>query len=193
MLSLGLSLSNVALRGAGAGGVTVRNLFTFSEAFDNAAWTKTRIAVTADAATDPLGGTTADKTVTNAANFDGCVSQTKALPAGSATLSVYAKSAERTFLALREYNNAGAASGTYFNLATGAVGTKSVRHTAAITDAGNGWWRCSITFTADAVARPFEIYNSADDGNSASATTTDGIYLWGAQLEAGTLTAYQAT
>lgn len=39
------------------------NLLLWTEEFDNAAWTKTAVTVTADLAADPLGGSTADTAV----------------------------------------------------------------------------------------------------------------------------------
>jgi hypothetical protein len=56
---------------------------------------------------------------------------------------------------------------------------------AAIQNVGNGWYRCSVTFTSGTEtsirSQIFQLKNSANfTGNG-----TDGIYIWGAQLEEG--------
>jgi len=45
------------------------NLLTYSEEFDNAAWTKTNVTVTANATTDPNGGTRLDTPATGVAGY----------------------------------------------------------------------------------------------------------------------------
>jgi hypothetical protein len=54
-----------------------------------------------------------------------------------------------------------------------------------ITDYGNGWYRCSATWTPLSLSVP-SIGVSADGlTNSYAGTTGSGIFVWGAQLEAG--------
>jgi len=75
------------------------------------------------------------------------------------------------------------------NLLTGATGTPTgtVAPTSfSVTAVGNGWWRVTMTVTATAAANFFGIYVANDLVNSSYAGTAgSGIYVWGAQLEAG--------
>jgi hypothetical protein len=79
--------------------------------------------------------------------------------------------------------------GASFNLATGTVGQTQAGVTATIQAAGNGWYRCAITAAATTTASEVVFFSSQ---NADSATTVgfagdgySGIYIWGAQLEAG--------
>ena len=63
--------------------------------------------------------------------------------------------------------------------------------TAAITSVGNGWYKCSITATATATASgTLGIFIANSSAATLAAVTYtgngySGIYIWGAQLEAG--------
>ena len=83
----------------------------------------------------------------------------------------------------------------WFNLAgSGAVGNNVPDGwTPQITAVGNGWYRCSVTFSVTRSA----IYNgfglaTADQQFSYTATNGNGVYQWGQEWENGTLTDYQA-
>ena len=77
-----------------------------------------------------------------------------------------------------------------FNLTTGTVGIQSGVVRASMTNAGNGWWRCSITVTSTVntttgwmfVGFINNLNQSARLPSYAGATTSD-VLVWGAQLE----------
>ena len=151
-----------------------RNLLTRTEEFDNAAWTKQTVAVSTNAVTDPVGGTTAE-TITptpGAAAFDNRVFQSFSATSGTQyTFSVWAKSsAANAKLTLVFFN----LSGQVFNLTS-------------------SWARYSITYTAASTTTlAVNIYAGQVDGGSGSVTSTNVIDIWGAQLETGsTATNYQ--
>jgi hypothetical protein len=73
---------------------------------------------------------------------------------------------------------------TYFNLDTGTIGTVASGNTANIEDAGNGWFRCSTTFTAS--SGTVKAFYVGDNDNNSVVTDGGGIYVWGPQLEEGT-------
>jgi hypothetical protein len=99
------------------------------------------------------------------------------------TLSVVAKAAERSFVLLVPGSLANA--GVWFNLTTGAVGTKqAAAGSAAITNLGNGWYLCQTTWTSTS-ALVCKIYvTSADNVVSYAGSAGSGIYLFYAQREA---------
>lgn len=69
------------------------NLLTYSEQFDNAAWSKSGSTVTQNAGTAPGGALTADKLVENTNNGVHQVSQTVTMPSGATRFTVRAKAA----------------------------------------------------------------------------------------------------
>jgi hypothetical protein len=160
------------------------NLVTFSEQFDNAAWTKTRMrafgagsVANTSATTDPLGTNTADYIQQEAGQttFGGLLFSVS-LPAGTTrTASIYAKKAEKNFLVI--LSNTGG-DRTWFNLDTGAIGTTAPSHTPSIQSIGSGWYRCSIA-TSTEIRPNFYV---ADTDGSLTVTDSGGIYIWGAQL-----------
>jgi hypothetical protein len=163
------------------------NLALWSEQFDNAAWVKTNSIITANSTISPSGILNADKLVGNGSNpfifQDGY-----SLTGVTATLSVYAKKGELNWL--RITNSGFSYSAAWFNLNSGTIGTVSgtASPTATITDAGNGWYRCTMTVLFDNVqAADFAICctNANNTTTGYTGNGVDGIYIWGAQLEAG--------
>lgn len=159
------------------------NVFTYSEQFDNAIWTKTRSTVTANATTAPDGTLTADFLTqqtgeTSAGNINQSFTNTIGV---TYTFSVFAKKNTKNFIGLRS-NSVGAGI-SYFDLLNGTLGTVGASHTAKIESYDDDWYRCSITYTATVVSLLNLIYIA--DSSSTIVTDSGGVYLWGAQLEAG--------
>lgn len=171
-----------------------RNLLTFTEQFDNAAWTKSNSTVTANATTSPDGTVDADKLIPSAAATDGRVIQAFAGTIGATyTLSVYAKQGEFTNCRLYSDDGGSNSASVSYNLSTGAVSTAAAvtgtwtSVSTTVTSAGNGWFRLTLTWTATSAAPTRATFWCRDTGDG-----TSGIFLWGAQLEVGsTATAYQ--
>lgn len=167
------------------------NLLTYSEQFDNAAWIKSAVTITANATTSPDGTVDAEKMAENTTSVSQfLVRQTYAsFVAGAYTFTFYAKAAERIWTYFEVGN-------TYanVNLSTGALGTTGQFSTgwtfgsASATAVGNGWYRCSITSTCTTPGSYFGgKIHTADANNSIAyaGTIGSGIFVWGAQLEAG--------
>lgn len=186
-MHLGLMLS--AIR---KGGKPVFNLFTKTEAFDNAAWTKASSTISADATAAPNGTTTADKLQEdNTTNFHTVVqSVTKTAASFTYTLSIYVKQAERTWIGV-QLASGGNGYRQWFNVGTGAKGSSAAvgagwsNPSASISSAPNGFYRCVFTITTDSTTTiALTLFTATGDtSTSILGTTGSGVYLWGAQLE----------
>lgn len=177
------------------------NLLTFSEQFDNAAWGKDRITVTANSASAPDGTMTAEAVVPTAVSGThgfGTAPSVTITSGITYAASVYAKASGYNFFRLRVYNGSSNLD-TYFDLSTGAVATIAAGVTATIQDGGNGWYRCVCVFTAAATAAGsvfvVQPHVAPSDGTASfTGDGTSGIRIWGAQLELGsTATTYNPT
>jgi len=180
------------------------NNFQQSQTFDNGYWQKLRSTVTADATTAPDGTTTAEKLTQQSGQTSVGKIQVSGggLPVTNTktyTISIHAKKGTTDFIAISENLIRGSSNTAWFNLNTGAVGAVSPSSgsniTRAISDLGNGWYRCSITGTADATRTGQVGYLVCQsDGSSICTSNTDDIYVWGAQFEeASTASTYLPT
>jgi hypothetical protein len=178
----------------------VVNLFDYSQEFTNAYWATSAGNVTANTVVAP-DGTLTGSTFTATAAFS---SIAKLLPSPSVgqviTFSVYVKNGNITPGAPQQYftlvNEISGATGINphvqtWDLATATPSTPSNLISSSITPVGNGWYRCSITFTYLSTAYVFRprIWMGTYTGTNYA---TSFVYLWGAQIEYGSvLTPYQ--
>lgn len=160
---------------------TRTNLMLRSQEFDHAAWTKTATVV-ANSTAAPDGTTTAELMhPTTSGDFRG-VNQGAAVGATTHTASVYAKASGFSWFYLVKTD--GSAIGAWFNLTTGVIGTVAGGQVAKITSMANGWYRCTLS-GATAAGTGFCQVGISDADNSSFATVsgTNGVYVWGGQLE----------
>ena len=170
-----------------------KNLLFYTEAIDNAVWTKTGAIVVQDQVANPIGQLIdADKLVEDSANSAHSATDTSpTLVSGAAyTFSIYAKADERDRIYLRMTSTGGAYSATkdaWFHLSgfNGSTSNASAGTTATITALNNGWYRCSITATTNSAGTTECVVGIATSAGSLTYTGngSDGVYLWGAQLE----------
>lgn len=167
------------------------NLLTYSEQFDNAAWTKSGSSITSNAVTAPDGTATADKLVESFGGTYHYVNRWPTLAAATHTFSIYAKAAENSVFALDLYHATDGTATVFFNVASGTVGSTNDSFIGAVASGiqaiGNGWYRCWITATPSAVATRIGMFlaDGATETLNYSGDGASGIYIWGAQLEAG--------
>jgi hypothetical protein len=163
------------------------NLMLRSEEF--AAWTKGGSTISANAIADPAGLLTADKIAEDSSNSSHRVISTAPTWAGSTayTFSFFAKAGERSLV----YGLLGTTVVTSrllvrFDLATGVATTSSGSPTAiAAVHFGNGWYRCSITFTSIASPTGGVVLGIWNETEVYAGSDGSGLHIWGAQLEAG--------
>lgn len=161
------------------------NLVLQSQTIDNASWTKTDASVTANAAAAPDGTITADLLYPSTSGTYRAIVQGPSGVSGAVyTASFYVKASGFRWVVVGTV--AGANVGAYFDLQNGLVGTVAAGVTASITSVGNGWYRCSATSTS-ASATIYSVLTvvDADGGITATASGTNGVYVWGAQLSVG--------
>ena len=165
------------------------NLLTYSEQFDNAAWVKGGATVTANVTASPDGTNNADKLVETATTGVHEISQAGGVTSGTTYVySVFAKQGERN--RLRIQMDAGRFPGTalaFFDLVTGAPFGVGAGATAFMTNCGNGWFRCILVSaaTVSGAASTYSTLVSTGTTFSYTGDGTSGLYLYGAQLEAG--------
>ncbi len=157
------------------------NLLLRSEEFDNASWTKVAVTVSANATAAPNGTTTADKLIINNGESAGYAAQSLSFTSGTTwTASCFVKAGEVSdFRFVFEAAAFGSNLNAVFNLSTGVVASFTAG-SASIQALPNGWYRCIATATTTATASASIQFRSVHAGNG-----TDGIFVWGAQLEAG--------
>jgi hypothetical protein len=160
------------------------NLVAWSEAFENGAWTKLDTAATANAGTSPDGTANADKIVPNTTSTRHIIFQAFTTSTVR-TFSVFAKAAGQNFLTMRLDDDTPEIN-VYFNLSTGTIGS-TAGGSPTMTSYGNGWYRCTVTYTPSGTETIYAVLGSANQNGvqAYAGNGTDGILLYGAMLEAG--------
>lgn len=175
------------------------NLILQSQAFDNASWgiSATAIVRTANTGVAPDGTTTADSWKgdgTTALHYSGQLITLVSAPVSR--LSIYAKADGVNFIQIFAAGGSGYAN---FDITSGAgvVGTAAAPFSdLTIQDAGSGWYRCTCLITSSAHNNIYIALSNSSTALRASTSfaTSNGVFLWGAQLEQrSNLTAYTPT
>lgn len=173
------------------------NLLTYSTDYTaaTAAWTAIGTGTLANNATGP-GNKSNSATTLIDSNAGGTgnvyVQQTVTVATSTAyTFSALVKAAGEGWTSLRTSGFTSGDGLSYFNLSTGVVGTKAANHSAIhISDYGNGWYWCSITFTSDVSDTNGNVHVYVSDGDGDATVSLDGtssILLYTTQFEAGTV------
>jgi hypothetical protein len=167
------------------------NLVIRSEEFNDANWTTARTSVSANQVTSPDGNTTADKIVA-----DTTINNNHRIDRPVISLALNTIYTASFFVKVDGYSGfavgvdpSSPLLGAQFSLVgNGSVTATAVGYTATITPYSNGWYRCTATFTSSASVADNRLYLYIGQNGTTFTYTgdgTSGIFLWGAQLEAG--------
>jgi len=171
------------------------NLLTRSEEFNDAAWTKTNSSITANAATSPSGTVTADKLIEALdVNLVHQTTQSSVtiVSLGAYTASCYVKADTRTRVRIG-FLVAGTSGVTAdANLTAGTITAASAfgggsAVGSSIQAINNGWYRITVSGTGAAGTSGecrLELLD-ASGNRQYNGDGTSGLFIWGAQLEAG--------
>ena len=161
------------------------NLLLRSEEFENAAWGKSNTTLTANTVASPNGTLTGGLLAENTANATHVIQQSFTFVASTTyTISVYVKAAGRTKFQFSSIS--GFSPGATFDLVAVTATTIASTTSATITPVGNGWFRCTATRTSTGGTDQAQIRLNDNAGNVIyTGDGYSGIYIWGAQLEAG--------
>ena len=153
------------------------NELSYSEEFDNAAWSvKDNLSVTANATTSPDGTQNADKLVEDSSNSIHRVY--RSIDGTSKMFSFFAKPSGRSWVSVLCNNG-----NTWFDIGNGQLGTVASTSTATIENVGNGWYRCAVYNTHGTFGALIALA-TGNNGTSYQGDGTSGAFVWGAQLEA---------
>lgn len=171
------------------------NLVTYSEDLTNAAWTKVNGTAAAGVATAPDGNTTMGRLLETVTNGEHSVAQGATMTAVASEVSIFAAGGlTREWIKVSFTDSAATVFSAFFNVLRGYFVGASAGTTARIIPLGAGFFRCVLQFTPAAGAGTLKI-NISSDGSTISyaGTTTAGVYLWGAQVNAGDSAPYAST
>lgn len=160
------------------------NLFTRSEEFDHADWTKTNATVSSNAITAPDGTLTADRIVASS-TASTALTKGVVVAATKATMSVFVKQSSGPTTANRFglHNSTTAQDLIFvdFNYLTGAITYLAGSTGARAVLLRDGWWWLEISATSGIISGN-TITGYVGFGTN-PATSGDALYAWGAQLE----------
>jgi hypothetical protein len=160
------------------------NGLTYSEDFSNVSWVKADSSVTSNAVTSPSGIQNADYLIPNTTFGLHTVTKLAVATTGLQTFSVFAKQGGYKNILVWFDTHSG---GLGVNLDNLAIFRNENIVSYELEQYPNGWVYISITANITVLSNP-TIY-IADNGTPPQAffsgNGTSGVYLWGAQLEAG--------
>jgi len=167
------------------------NSVSYSEAFSNSYWAKTRASITSNSTISPDGTLNASKLIEDTANGSHFLLVQPVYTTSSVnnvvSLSLFAKKSERDLQIQSFASGGGENPKVNFNLTNGtstSVGS-GVTPTFSIQSFGNDWFRCTLTYTVSQSGSGVRFYISMvkDNTTNYQGDGSSGFYIWGAQFE----------
>ena len=161
------------------------NVIPSSEDIDSV-WSKLRVSVENNSTTSPEGFVNAGKTTATAvagthASYD---TLSGLVTAGNDYfISCFLKKATTKYIRLNE-----GYTGAYvtFNFDDQTTDLQNGASDVLLEEHANGWYRLGFKFTADSSGNSqFALYINDDNNNTSYTGAGEAVYLWGAQIEAG--------
>lgn len=185
--------------------ISTTNFAIQSEDLSGSAWATASASVVTDQVTAPDGTLSADQIIIGPSS-DGSTTHsvtntvgTTAIAATSETYtaSIYVKPSSSTWMNLEFFGKNGTSHNCYFNTSTGAIGSCSSIESASSTVEANGFYRFSVTASLGATAGvtpKIRVYFASADGTKTfTGNGTNSLYVWGAQINSGTVSPYLKT
>ena len=167
------------------------NQLVYSNKFDEGVWAKSNIAgVNANAGISPDGTNNAWSLVPSNVTVGHYMLQNSSVTSGTSYVqTVFAKAKEYQWIQFAP-STGFASTHVNFNLANGTIGTNTTGGTATIEPLRDGWYRCSLVVPSTTTTTGGRVVLAPMSGNQGRLETwtpdgTSGIYIYGAQLEAG--------
>jgi hypothetical protein len=158
------------------------NLFTYSEDFSDSSWTKTRATIISNDTTSPDGSVNASKLSANTDNNTHEIAFSFSFTNNDFAFSVFAKKEELDKLTLFYTGVNKAATFDLTNGTTTSATFGTLPSKVEMEDYGSGWYRCSITDNTNGAS---QCRIRLGSGSGFVGNDTDGVYIYGAQIEAG--------
>jgi hypothetical protein len=179
-------------------GNTAENLMVFSENLNGAGWTRFEAIVFNDQNFAPDGTLSADllrDTVVNSIHRATQLVQASIIAGQIYTFSVYVKAQNgNRGIALREDTSDGL--DLFVNPNNGSINASNGLLQSSSANVGNGWYRVSMTGVVSVANPAFELrltQTPTSTATSYAGNAVDGVILWGAQVNAGSLGPYIPT
>jgi hypothetical protein len=173
------------------------NTIIQSEDFTSGSWNKSsgRVVITSNSITAPDGELTADLATWSTPNNADSLRQDKSFLAQQYTVSIYLKYNSAQWVQMY-FGSTGFTGGhANFDLINGVIGGNS-NGSSSIEDVGDGWYRCSVTRTASTsgnTAICATVPVSSGLASRFGAEVAGAYYVWGGQMNEGSIKAYTMT
>jgi hypothetical protein len=167
------------------------NLLPYSEDFSNAEWIKGSVLTPISGFVSPKGDLSAFKLVEDSSNSIHRIYDIIPISNGvTYTQSIFAKKGERNFLQIMFGGKIDPTDFANFDLENGVITSEVGDVSPKIEYYGNGWYKCSATATSTQTSTEAFYLTIVENGQSSRTQSyqgdgTSGIYIFGAQVEAG--------
>ena len=193
------NLPRIDYTGGGCGKLLLEpqrtNVITFSETFNNAAWTKSGATITANATTSPDGYLNADKLVENSSLSSHYVNVSNLFTADGSlrAWSLFVKEGERRYIFITNVNTINNdINCVVFDTRLGVftnTNDPTLIVTRKVQALENGWYRIDFTSAVNNGAYDNFFIGISSTSNMSGVSYlgdgTSGLYIYGAQLELG--------